>query len=226
MSRTLIINSLRVLQPDDLSDRHLALETSHQRFGVPPDGPHPDIGNPRVVLTPAVHARSVSCMETRSYEAFERGAYRILFRAPEQAFGGGIEQERIRPPSSTTMIASVAILGNGRKSLPGLRHRVVRSNYRTDASANNASRVPRKNLASVRQVHMIAGPISCSKGSYVQGQSDEAFPNADPEDVTRRCGATAAIGTRTQAECLRRHDRLSRSDVRARRWWRCRPEST
>ena len=45
-----------------------------------------------VGLTPVVDARPVSSMETRRNEAFEKGAYRVLFRAAEQAFRGGIEQ--------------------------------------------------------------------------------------------------------------------------------------
>jgi hypothetical protein len=62
-------------------------------------------------------------MEMRSYEAFERGAYRILFRALEQAFGGGIEQA----DSSAIVNDDDRIRrhpGNGRESLPGLRQRV------------------------------------------------------------------------------------------------------
>ena len=106
-----------------LSDRHLARKLPTSGSESPPDGPHPDIGNLRGALTPAVHARSVSCMETRSYEAFERGAYRILFRAPEQAFGGGIEQA----DSSAIVNDDDRIRrhpGNGRESLPGLRQSV------------------------------------------------------------------------------------------------------
>jgi hypothetical protein len=61
-------------------------------------------------------------METRRNEAFEMGAYRILFRAPEQAFGGGIEQA----DSSAIVNDDDRIRrhpGNGRESLPRLRQR-------------------------------------------------------------------------------------------------------
>ena len=57
-------------------------------------------------------------MEARRNEAFERGAYRILFRAAEQAFRGGIEQA----DASTVVNDDDRIRrhpGDGRESLPG-----------------------------------------------------------------------------------------------------------
>jgi hypothetical protein len=106
-----------------LSDRHLARKRLTSGSEAQPEGSRPDIANLKVGLTPLVHTRSVSCMETRRNEAFERRAYRVLFRAPEQAFGGGIE----RADSSTVVNDDDRIrrhLGDGRESLPGLTQRV------------------------------------------------------------------------------------------------------
>jgi hypothetical protein len=63
-------------------------------------------------------------MVTRRNEAFEMSAYRVLFGAAEQAFGGGIEQA----DSSTVVNDDDPIrrhLDDGRQSLPGWRQRLL-----------------------------------------------------------------------------------------------------
>jgi len=75
-----------------LGDAYLARKDLAAGSEAPPDEPHSNIASLSVKLTPGIDGRSVWRTQTRGNEAFERGAYGVLFRAAEQALRRGIEE--------------------------------------------------------------------------------------------------------------------------------------